>query len=169
MGISRAAIDVLKDAIKEKPKEAAPYLQLAFIYAKYLKKTEQALKYANQAIVLDPLNFEAYQRLYEIEAGRGRAAKGARRAGPRRQREKRRSRFLGPAWKTLRHHRFQTGDGAETGRNQAGQRLLREGGRVRGGGFRRRSRRWRITTQRRSKSRKRSRFISKSSSSSRTI
>ncbi|MCA1660540.1 MAG: tetratricopeptide repeat protein, partial [Verrucomicrobiaceae bacterium] len=31
------AIDVLKDAIKEKPKEAGPYLQLAFIYAKYLK------------------------------------------------------------------------------------------------------------------------------------
>jgi tetratricopeptide (TPR) repeat protein len=61
------AIDVLKDAIKAKPKEPAPYLQLSFIYAKYLKKTEQALKYANQAIALDPLNFEAYQRLYEIE------------------------------------------------------------------------------------------------------
>lgn len=61
------AIDVLKDAIKAKPKEPAPYLQLSFIYAKYLKKTEQALKYVNQAIVLDPLNFEAYQRLYEIE------------------------------------------------------------------------------------------------------
>lgn len=61
------AIDVLKDAIKANPKEPAPYLQLSFIYAKYLKKTEQALKYANQAIALDPLNFEAYQRLYEIE------------------------------------------------------------------------------------------------------
>ena len=65
------AIDVLKDAIKAKPKEAGPYLQLAFIYAKYLKKTEQAVKYANQAIVLDPQNFEAYQRLYEIEAAAG--------------------------------------------------------------------------------------------------
>jgi len=65
------AIDVLKDAIKAKPKEPGPYLQLAFIYAKYLKKTEQAVKYANQAIVLDPLNFEAYQRLYEIEAVAG--------------------------------------------------------------------------------------------------
>ncbi|MEN3368047.1 MAG: hypothetical protein V7609_190 [Verrucomicrobiota bacterium] len=65
------AIDVLKDAIKAKPKEPAPYLQLAFIYAKYLKKTEQALKYANQAMVLDPLNFEAYQRLYEIELAAG--------------------------------------------------------------------------------------------------
>ncbi|MEY2488521.1 MAG: hypothetical protein QOC70_463 [Verrucomicrobiota bacterium] len=61
------AIDVLKDAIKAKPKDAAPYLQLSFIYAKYLKKTEQALKYANQALALDPKNFDAYQRLYEIE------------------------------------------------------------------------------------------------------
>jgi tetratricopeptide (TPR) repeat protein len=65
------AIDVLKDAIKARPKEAGPYLQLAFIYAKYLKKTEQAVKYANQAIALAPLNFEAYQRLYEIETAAG--------------------------------------------------------------------------------------------------
>jgi tetratricopeptide (TPR) repeat protein len=65
------AIDVLKDAIKAKPKEPAPYLQLSFIYAKYLKKTEQALKYANQAVALDPRNFDAYQRLFEIEAARG--------------------------------------------------------------------------------------------------
>lgn len=60
------AIDVLKDAIKARPKAPAPYLQLSFIYAKYLKKTDQALKYANQAIALDPTNFDAYQRLYEI-------------------------------------------------------------------------------------------------------
>jgi tetratricopeptide (TPR) repeat protein len=65
------AIDVLKDAIKAKPKEPGPYLQLAFIYARYLRKTEQAVKYANEAIALDPLNFEAYQRLYEIEAAAG--------------------------------------------------------------------------------------------------
>jgi tetratricopeptide (TPR) repeat protein len=65
------AIDVLKDAIKARPKDAGPYLQLAFIYAKYLRKTDQAVKYANQAIALDPLNFEAYQRLYEIEAAGG--------------------------------------------------------------------------------------------------
>ena len=65
------AVDVLKDAIKARPKEAGPYLQLSFIYAKYLRKTEQAVKYANEAIALDPLNFEAYQRLYEIEAASG--------------------------------------------------------------------------------------------------
>src|SRR5256714_320022 len=69
------AIDVLKDAIKAKPKEAGPYLQLAFIYAKYLRKSDQAVKYANQAIALDPLNFEAYQRLYEIEASAGQPQK----------------------------------------------------------------------------------------------
>jgi tetratricopeptide (TPR) repeat protein len=69
------AIDVLKDAIKAKPKESGPYLQLAFIYAKYLRKSDQAVKYANQAIALDPLNFEAYQRLYEIEAAAGQPQK----------------------------------------------------------------------------------------------
>ena len=65
------AIDILKDAIKAKPKEPAPYLQLSFIYAKYLKKTDQALKYANQAIALDPQNFDAYQRLYETQLAAG--------------------------------------------------------------------------------------------------
>lgn len=69
------AIDVLKDAIKAKPKEPGPYLQLSFIYAKYLKKTDQALKYANQAVALDPKNFDAYQRLYEIEMTVGGSAK----------------------------------------------------------------------------------------------
>ncbi len=65
------AIDILKDAIKANAKEAVPYLQLAFIYSKYLQKPEQALKYANQAIALDPENIDAYQRIYEIEASSG--------------------------------------------------------------------------------------------------
>ncbi|MBA3762616.1 MAG: tetratricopeptide repeat protein [Verrucomicrobiota bacterium] len=65
------AIDILKDAIKANSKETGPYLQLAFIYSKYLKKSEQALKYANQAIALDPENIEAYQRIYEIESNNG--------------------------------------------------------------------------------------------------
>src|SRR5207253_4508190 len=71
------AIDVLKDAIKAKPKEPAPYLQLSVIYGKYLKKTEQALKYANQAVALDPKNFDGYQRLYEIEVAGGDLRKAA--------------------------------------------------------------------------------------------
>src|SRR5205823_6167972 len=32
---------------------------------------EQALKFAQQAVALDPKNFDAYQRLYEIEAAGG--------------------------------------------------------------------------------------------------
>lgn len=65
------AVDVLKDAIKAKPNEPAPYLQLAFIYAKQLKKMDQALKYANQAVALDPKNIDAWQRLFEIEIATG--------------------------------------------------------------------------------------------------
>src|SRR4051812_48285078 len=43
------AIDILKDASKANPKETGPYLQLAYLYARFLQKPEQALKYANQA------------------------------------------------------------------------------------------------------------------------
>jgi tetratricopeptide (TPR) repeat protein len=65
------AIDILKDAIKASPQAPEPYLQLAFIYAKYLKKTDQAVEFANRAITLDPTNIEAYQRLFEIELTAG--------------------------------------------------------------------------------------------------
>lgn len=70
-----AAIDVLKDAVKARPNVAEPYLQLAFIYAKYLKKIDQAVEYGNKAIALDPVNIDAYQRLYEIELSAGDEAK----------------------------------------------------------------------------------------------
>ncbi len=69
------AIDVLKDAIKANPKASAAYLQLADLYARYLKKMDQALKYANQAIALDPENIEAYQRIYAMELAAGDAKK----------------------------------------------------------------------------------------------
>jgi len=65
------AIDILKDAIKANPDASEPYLQLAFIYAKYLKKTDQAIEYANRAIALNPRNIDTYQRLYEIELAAG--------------------------------------------------------------------------------------------------
>lgn len=65
------AIDILKDAIKANPKAAEPYLELAIIYAKYLKKTDQAVDYVNRAITLDPTNIDAYQRLYEIYLAAG--------------------------------------------------------------------------------------------------
>lgn len=69
------AVDVLKDAIKANPRETSPYLQLAFIYSKYLHKPEQALKYANQAIAINPEEIDAYQRVYEIELAGGDAKK----------------------------------------------------------------------------------------------
>jgi tetratricopeptide (TPR) repeat protein len=65
------AIDVLKDAIKAKPKASSAYLQLAELYARYLKKMDQALKYANQAVALDPQDIEPYQRIYEMELAAG--------------------------------------------------------------------------------------------------
>src|SRR6266849_876452 len=65
------AIDVLKDAIKANPNNAEPYQQLAFIYVRYLKKTDQAIDYANRAIALNPGDVEGYQRLVEIELAAG--------------------------------------------------------------------------------------------------
>ena len=65
------AIDVLKDAIKANPKNAEPYQQLAFIYTRYLKRTDQAIDYANRAIALNPGDVDGYQRLVEIELAAG--------------------------------------------------------------------------------------------------
>ena len=65
------AIDVLKDAIKANPSASGPLLQLAFIYAKYLRRTDQAIDYVNRAIALNPHNIEAYERLCEISLSAG--------------------------------------------------------------------------------------------------
>jgi tetratricopeptide (TPR) repeat protein len=65
------AIDVLKDAVKARPNAAEPYLQLAFIYAKYLRKTDQAIEFANKAIALNPQSIDGYQRLFEIRITSG--------------------------------------------------------------------------------------------------
>jgi tetratricopeptide (TPR) repeat protein len=65
------AIDVLKDASKANPSAAGPLLQLAFIYTKYLRRTDQAIDYVNRAIALDPHNIDAYERLCEIALGAG--------------------------------------------------------------------------------------------------
>src|SRR5437868_4312584 len=66
-----SAIDVLKDAVKVHPKAPEPYLELAFIYAKYLKKLNQAIDFANKAIALDPQRIDGYQRLFEIHLNAG--------------------------------------------------------------------------------------------------
>ncbi len=61
------AIDILKDAVKAQPREPGPFLQLAYIYAKYLKKIAPAIGYAQQAIKLAPNEIDGYQRLAEVQ------------------------------------------------------------------------------------------------------
>lgn len=65
------AIDILKDAVKAQPKQAGPYLQLAYIYAKYLRKMLPAITYARQAVTLAPENIDGYQRLCEVQVAAG--------------------------------------------------------------------------------------------------
>lgn len=65
------AIDILKDAVKAQPKEPGPYLQLAYIYAKYLKKMDPAIRYAQQAVALAPKEIDGYQRLVEVQLAAG--------------------------------------------------------------------------------------------------
>lgn len=65
------AIDVLKDAIKATPNAPEPLLELAFIYAKYLGRADQAIEYVNKAIALNPQNIAAYERFCEVALGAG--------------------------------------------------------------------------------------------------
>jgi tetratricopeptide (TPR) repeat protein len=59
-------IDVLKDLSKARPNEPLAYLNLAYFYLKQLKKPELAVKYAEQAVRVDPKNFTGYQTLFEV-------------------------------------------------------------------------------------------------------
>jgi tetratricopeptide (TPR) repeat protein len=59
-------IDVLKDLAKARPSEPLAYLNLAYFYLKQLKKPELAVKYAEQAVAVDPKNFTGYQTLFEV-------------------------------------------------------------------------------------------------------
>ena len=65
------AIDILKDAVKAEPNEPDPYLQLAYIYAKYLRKMEPAIRYAKEAVRLAPDQIDGYQRLCEVQLAAG--------------------------------------------------------------------------------------------------
>lgn len=65
-GDSNGAIDVLKDAIKASPRVPQPLLALGYLYFRYLNKPDLALRYATQALDLDPTNPLAYQHLVEI-------------------------------------------------------------------------------------------------------
>jgi tetratricopeptide (TPR) repeat protein len=65
-GNSAEAIGLLKDTIKALPKEPEPYLALSRLYFKVLGKNDLALKFASQALEIDPDNFLSYQYLQEI-------------------------------------------------------------------------------------------------------
>jgi len=65
-GDPSAGIQVLKDSIKASPKAPLSYLYLSQLYAKYLGKPEVGLRYAQQALDLDPTNFASYIAVYEI-------------------------------------------------------------------------------------------------------
>jgi tetratricopeptide (TPR) repeat protein len=61
-----SGIDVLKDLSKARPNEPAAHLNLAYLYFKVLKKPELAVKYAEQAVRVDPKNLIGYQTLFEV-------------------------------------------------------------------------------------------------------
>ena len=61
-----SGIDVLKDLAKARPRESLAYLNLAYFYLKQLKKPELAVRYAEQAVEVDPSNFIGYQTLFEV-------------------------------------------------------------------------------------------------------
>lgn len=65
-------IQVLKDAAKASPNDPRPLVYLSQLYSKHLKKAEQALKYAEQAISVDPAQFAGYLALYELHVADGR-------------------------------------------------------------------------------------------------
>lgn len=69
------AIEILKDAIKASPRAPQPPLTLAYLYLKSLNKPDLALKYATQALELDPANGLAYRQLVEIYSILGQPAK----------------------------------------------------------------------------------------------
>ncbi len=74
-GNPSAGIEVLKDSIKASPKAPLSYLYLSQLYAKYLEKPDVGLKYAQQALDLDPANLASYIAVYEIYAALDQPAK----------------------------------------------------------------------------------------------
>ncbi len=74
-GDTPGAINLLKDAIKAAPKQAQPYLALAYLYFSNLNKPADAQKYAEQAIGIDPTNIFGYAYLREIYKSLGQESK----------------------------------------------------------------------------------------------
>ena len=74
-GDTPAAVNLLKETIKAAPKQAQPYLALAYIEYSNLNKPAEAQKYAQQAIDLDPANIFGYAYLREIDKALGQESK----------------------------------------------------------------------------------------------
>ena len=74
-GDTPAAVNLLKETIKAAPKQAQPYLALAYIEFSNLNKPAEAQKYAQQAIDLDPANIFGYAYLREIDKALGQESK----------------------------------------------------------------------------------------------
>jgi len=74
-GDPSSGIQVLKDSIKAAPKAPLAYLYLSQLYSKYLAKPDIGLKYAAQALELDPTNFASYIAVYEIYQDSGQPEK----------------------------------------------------------------------------------------------
>ena len=74
-GDPSGGIQVLKDSIKASPKAPLAYLYLSQLYAKYLAKPDVGLKYALQALDLDPANFASYVAVSEIYEDTGQPRK----------------------------------------------------------------------------------------------
>jgi len=65
-GDPSTAVNLLKDAIKAAPSEVICYLCLAQIYDRNFKKPDLAIKYASQALDLNPKNPAPFLTLYEL-------------------------------------------------------------------------------------------------------
>ncbi len=71
------AIQILKDNIKAAPSAPLPLVVLSKVYAANLKKPDLALKYAEQALALDPNYFPSYYGMYTLLTSQGQRAKAA--------------------------------------------------------------------------------------------
>ena len=74
-GDTPGAVNLLKETIKAAPKQAQPYLALAYIEFNNLNKPAEAQKYAQQAVDLDPANIFGYAYLREIDKALGQESK----------------------------------------------------------------------------------------------
>ncbi len=74
-GDTPGAVDLLRNTAKAAPKSARIPLALANIYYNNLNKVDQALKYSQQALELDPANISCYEYLRDLYKATGQAQK----------------------------------------------------------------------------------------------